>query len=69
MAERPRGSKEFQRLLQRHAGEIGQLPQRVMHLGVQEMALAVWMIARGFHPPAVSTMPDTDGQSRAHLPS
>jgi hypothetical protein len=32
MAERPRGSKEFQRLLQRHAAEIGQLPQRVMHL-------------------------------------
>lgn len=32
MAERPRGSKEFQRLLQRHAAEMGQLPQRVMHL-------------------------------------
>jgi hypothetical protein len=32
MAERPRGSKEFQRLLQRHAADIGQLPQRVMHL-------------------------------------
>jgi hypothetical protein len=32
MAERPRGSKELQRLLQRHAAEIGQLPQRVMHL-------------------------------------
>ena len=32
MAERPRGSKEFQRLLQRHASEIGRLPQRVMHL-------------------------------------
>lgn len=32
MAERPRGSKEFQRLLQRHAVEVGQLPQRVMHL-------------------------------------
>lgn len=32
MTERPRGAKEFQRLLQRHAAEIGQLPQRVMHL-------------------------------------
>ena len=32
MNERPRSSKEFQRLLQRHADEIGQLPQRVMHL-------------------------------------
>lgn len=32
MPERPRGSKEFQRLLQRHAAETGQLPQRVMHL-------------------------------------
>jgi hypothetical protein len=29
---RPQGAKEFQRLLQRHAVEIGQLPQRVMHL-------------------------------------
>lgn len=32
MSDRPRGSKEFQRLLQRHAAEIGKLPQRVMHL-------------------------------------
>lgn len=32
MTGRPRGAKEFQRLLQRHAPEIGQLPQRVMHL-------------------------------------
>jgi hypothetical protein len=32
VTERPRGAKEFQRLLQRHAAEIGQLPQRVMHL-------------------------------------
>ena len=32
MGERPRGAREFQRLLQRHAAEIGQLPQRVMHL-------------------------------------
>ncbi len=32
MTSRPRSSKEFQRLLQRHADEIGQLPQRVMHL-------------------------------------
>ena len=32
MTARPRGSKEFQRLLQRRAAEIGQLPQRVMHL-------------------------------------
>lgn len=29
---RPRGAKEFQRLLQRHATETGQLPQRIMHL-------------------------------------
>ncbi|MBK5222948.1 MAG: nucleotidyl transferase AbiEii/AbiGii toxin family protein [Acidimicrobiia bacterium] len=32
MTGRPRGAKEFQRLLQRHATEISQLPQRVMHL-------------------------------------
>lgn len=32
MTDRPRGAKEFQRLLQRHAADIGQLPQRVMHL-------------------------------------
>lgn len=32
MTQRPRSSKEFQRLLQRHAADIGQLPQRVMHL-------------------------------------
>lgn len=32
MTARPWGAKEFQRLLQRHAAEIGQLPQRVMHL-------------------------------------
>ena len=32
MSERPRGAKEFQRLLQHHAADIGQLPQRVMHL-------------------------------------
>ena len=32
MTGRPRGAREFQRLLQRHASEIGQLPQRVMHL-------------------------------------
>lgn len=32
MTARPRGAKEFQRLLQRHATEIGLLPQRVMHL-------------------------------------
>jgi hypothetical protein len=32
MTERPRSSKEFQRLLQRHAADIGQLPRRVMHL-------------------------------------
>ena len=32
MTDRPRGAKEFQRLLQRHATDIGQLPQRVMHL-------------------------------------
>ncbi len=30
--DRPRGAKEFQRLIQRHAAEIGQSPQRVMHL-------------------------------------
>lgn len=29
---RPAGAKQFQRLLQRHASEIGQVPQRVMHL-------------------------------------
>jgi Nucleotidyl transferase AbiEii toxin, Type IV TA system len=29
---RPTGAKQFQRLLQRHAAEIGHLPQRVMHL-------------------------------------
>ena len=32
MTQRLRSSKEFQRLLQRHAAEINQLPQRVMHL-------------------------------------
>ena len=32
MTGRPRGAKEFQRLLQRHASDIGQSPQRVMHL-------------------------------------
>ena len=32
MTDRPRSSKEFHRLLQRHAAVIGQLPQRVMHL-------------------------------------
>ena len=32
MTQRPKGAKEFQRLLQRHAAKIGQLPQRVMHL-------------------------------------
>lgn len=32
MTGRPRGAKEFQRLLQRHAAQIDQLPQRVMHL-------------------------------------
>lgn len=32
MNERPRGAKEFQRLLQRHAADIDQLPQRVIHL-------------------------------------
>jgi len=32
MTDRPRSSKEFQRLLQRHAADLGQLPQRVMHL-------------------------------------
>ena len=32
MNERPRGANEFQRLLQRHAADIDQLPQRVMHL-------------------------------------
>lgn len=32
MNDRPRGAKEFQRLLQRHAADIDQLPQRVMHL-------------------------------------
>ncbi len=32
MIERPRGAREFQRLLQGHAADIGQLPQRVMHL-------------------------------------
>ncbi len=32
MNGRPRGAKEFQRLLQRHAADIDQLPQRVMHL-------------------------------------
>jgi len=30
--ERPRGAKEFQRLLQRYAADIGQFPQRVLHL-------------------------------------
>lgn len=29
---RPRGAKEFQRLLQRHATQAGHVPQRVMHL-------------------------------------
>jgi transposase InsO family protein len=32
MNDRPRGAREFQRLLQRHAADIDQLPQRVMHL-------------------------------------
>jgi nucleotidyltransferase AbiEii toxin of type IV toxin-antitoxin system len=32
MTERPKGAREFQRLLQRHAAEVEQLPQRVMHL-------------------------------------
>jgi Nucleotidyl transferase AbiEii toxin, Type IV TA system len=32
MTDRPRSSKEFQRLLQRYASDIDQLPQRVMHL-------------------------------------
>ena len=32
MNERTRGAKEFRRLLQRHAADIDQLPQRVMHL-------------------------------------
>ena len=32
MNERPRGAKEFQRRLQRHAADIDQLPQRIMHL-------------------------------------
>jgi Nucleotidyl transferase AbiEii toxin, Type IV TA system len=32
MTQRPRGANEFQRLLQRHAADMGQLPQRVMHL-------------------------------------
>jgi hypothetical protein len=32
MSDRPRGAKEFQRLVQRHAADVGQPPQRVMHL-------------------------------------
>ena len=39
-------------------------------LGVQEMVLAAWMIARGFRPAAVSTTPElADGTLRARTPA
>src|SRR5690625_776785 len=46
MTSRPRGAKEFQRLLQAHAAEVGQLPQRVMHLVRVGVVCAMLDVAR-----------------------